>query len=214
VTRTDNANQHERSDDNASINSSRNDASFGVEENDSTVDQVEAPEEEMEDEERDHLAVVTAERDEFLDQLQRSRADFANFRRRNDQERAMVSRIVGRDVLSQFLPVIDDLDRALAAIPESERQSGWVKGVSLIQSKLNGTVERLGVKKIDAVDKPFDPAIHEAVATEPGTSGSYVVEIYQNGYLLGDLLVRPAMVKTGDAPEEHHAPDEEKNLDA
>lgn len=126
----------------------------------------------------------------------------------------MLRQIVGRDVLSQFLPVIDDLDRALAAIPESERESGWVKGVSLIQSKLGATAERLGVTRIEALNKPFDPALHEAVATEPGTSGSHVVEIYQNGYQLGDLLVRPAMVKTGDPPPEDRAPGDEPKFDA
>jgi molecular chaperone GrpE len=146
------------------------------------------------------LAAVTAERDEYLDQLQRSRAEFANFRRRNDQERAMVRKLVSRDVLAQFLPVIDDLDRALAAIPDSERDSGWVKGVTMIQSKLNGTIERLGVTRIDALNKPFDPAVHEAVASDPGSSGTTVVEVYQSGYQLGDLLVRPAMVKTGNGP--------------
>lgn len=145
------------------------------------------------------VASIIAERDEYLDQLQRSRAEFANFRRRNDQERAMLRQLVSRDVLAQFLPVIDDLDRALGAIPEEERDSGWVKGVTLIQTKLNGTVERLGVTKIDALNKPFDPALHEAVSTEPGTSGNTVVEVYQSGYKLGDILVRPAMVKTGDA---------------
>lgn len=146
----------------------------------------------------EHMETIIQERDEYLDQLQRSRAEFANFRRRNDQERAMLRQLVSRDVLAQFLPVIDDLDRALGSIPEEERNSGWVKGVNLIQSKLNGTVERLGVTKIDAVGKPFDPALHEAVSTEPGSSGGMVVEVYQSGYQLGELLVRPAMVKTGD----------------
>ncbi len=182
------------------VTSSRRTASVGIEETDPAIDHVDMSGDEVDDEDVDQLSVVMAERDEFLDQLQRSRAEFANFRRRNDQERAMLRQIVGRDVLSQFLPVIDDLDRALAAIPESERASGWVKGVSMIQVKLNGTVERLGVTRIEALHQPFDPAFHEAVATEPGTGGTHVVEIYQNGYMLGDTLVRPAMVKTGDAP--------------
>lgn len=212
----DTTDRHTQSDDGElPITSPRSGTNVGIEDDDPTADQVEMPDEAIEDEEVvDQLAVVTAERDEYLDQLQRSRAEFANFRRRNDQERAMVRQIVGRDVLSQFLPVIDDLDRALAAIPESERQSGWVKGVSLIQTKLNGTVERLGVTKLDALNKPFDPALHEAVATEPGTSGSHVVEVYQNGYQLGDLLVRPAMVKTGDAPPEDRAVDDQPKFDA
>ena len=209
-----NANEHAPEDGGAPTTHSRSDTNIGVEEHDPAIDRIGAPEEVIEGEEVDQLAVVTAERDEFLDQLQRSRAEFANYRRRNDQERAMVRQIVGRDVLSQFLPVIDDLDRALASIPESERESSWVKGVSLIQSKLNGTVERLGVTKIEALNQPFDPAFHEAVATEPGTSGSHVVEVYQSGYKLGDLLVRPAMVKTGDAPPEDHPAAAEQKFDA
>lgn len=187
-------------DDTSRMTGARRATGIGIEETGPVIDEMDSPEEEFEDEAVDQLSVVMAERDEFLDQLQRSRAEFANFRRRNDQERAMLRQIVGRDVLSQFLPVIDDLDRALAAIPDSERESGWVTGVTMIQSKLNGTVERLGVTRIDALHQPFDPAFHEAVATEPGSSGSHVVEIYQNGYTLGDMLVRPAMVKTGDAP--------------
>jgi len=147
----------------------------------------------------DELAQAIAERDEYLDQLQRSRAEFVNFKRRNDQERALLRQYVSREVLAQFLPVIDDLERALATIPEEERENGWVKGVTLIQAKLNGTAERIGVSKIEALGQPFDPSIHESVATEPESDGSTVVEIYQNGYRIGDLLVRPAMVKTGNA---------------
>lgn len=158
-------------------------------------------------EEIDELAIVMAERDDYLDQLQRSRAEFVNFKRRNDQERAQLRQFVSRDVLSQFLPVIDDLDRALAAIPEEEHESGWVKGVSMIQAKLHSTAERLGVSQVDALGQPFDPSIHEAVATEPGSSGSTVVEVYQNGYRIGDLLVRPAMVKTGDPVEAESEPE-------
>ena len=148
----------------------------------------------------DELAQAIAERDDFLDQLQRSRAEFLNFKRRSDQERMQLRQFVSRDVLAQFLPVIDDLDRALATIPDNERESGWVKGVTLIQAKLDATAERLGVSRIDVIGQPFDPSIHESVATEPGSDGSTVIEVYQNGYRIGDLLVRPAMVKIGNAP--------------
>jgi len=169
---------------------------------DALISDGDAPVTDEEPSDEDRMTAIVAERDEYLDQLQRSRAEFANFRRRNDQERAMLRQLVSRDVLAQFLPVIDDLDRALSAIPEQERSSGWVKGIMLIQSKLNATVERMGVTRIDALNKPFDPALHEAVSTEPGTSGDTVVEVYQSGYQLGDILVRPAMVKTGDAPSD------------
>ncbi len=156
----------------------------------------------------DELAAAIAQRDEYLDQLQRSRAEFINFRRRTEQERALLRPLVTKDVLANLLPVLDDVDRAVTSIPESERDSVWVKGVEMIQAKLNGAVERLGVRKLEALGKPFDPSLHEAVATQPDSSGSVVVEVFQPGYLLGELLVRPAMVMTGD-PDPSSGVDEE-----
>ena len=146
------------------------------------------------------LAAVSAERDEYLDQLQRSRAEFANYRRRVEQERQIIGDLAKRDALIQFLPVVDDFERALAAVPESERSNSWLSGITLIQQKLAGILERAGVSPIDALGEPFDPSLHEAVASEPGTAGSHVVEVYQKGYRVGDQLARPAMVKTGNPP--------------
>lgn len=148
------------------------------------------------------LAAVSAERDEYLDQLQRSRAEFANYRRRIEQEKQILRDLANRDALIQFLPVVDDFERALAAVPEADRSAGWLSGITLIQNKLNGILERAGVSPVDALGQPFDPSQHEAVATEPGTAGSHVVEVYQRGYRVGDQLARPAMVKTGNPPAE------------
>jgi molecular chaperone GrpE len=156
----------------------------------------------------EQLLVLQEERDNLIDQLQRSRAEFINYRRRTDQERAMVRTVVTRDVLAQFLPIVDDFQRALGAIPAEEREKGWEKGIELIASKLRGVLDRAGVKEIDALHQPFDPARHEAVATEPGSQGTHVVEVYQTGYTMGDDLMRPAMVKTGDVAEHHRAPHE------
>jgi molecular chaperone GrpE len=145
------------------------------------------------------LETLRAERDDYLDQLQRSRAEFLNFKRRNDQERFLLRELVSRDVLAQFLPVVDDFERALDALPEAERASSWVAGMELIQSKFLGILERSGVKKVHPLNEPFDPKEHEAVASDPGSSGEVVVEVYQPGYKIGETLIRPAMVKTGDA---------------
>lgn len=161
----------------------------------------------------EQLLALQEERDNLIDQLQRSRAEFINYRRRTDQERALVRSVVTRDVLAQFLPIMDDFQRALEAIPAEEREKGWEKGIELIASKLRGVLDRAGVKEINALHQPFDPAVHEAVATEPGSQGSHVVEVYQTGYKLGDELMRPAMVKTGD-PAEHHHPSHEKHAQA
>lgn len=148
------------------------------------------------------IARLTAERDDYLEQLQRSRAEFINYRKRTDQERLKLAEIFTSETLKQFLPVIDDFDRAIEAVPESDKASGWVAGISLIYQKLLGILERAGVEVVDSLGQPFDPAVHEAVATDSGTSGQAVVEVYQKGYKLGDTLLRAAMVKTGDAPAE------------
>ena len=152
------------------------------------------------------LDSLVKERDELLDQLKRSVAEFANFRRRIDLERAQIRELASRDLLKQILPVVDDLHRALASVPEDEAEQPWVQGVRHIERKLTALLERSGVSPIDAVGQPFDPAVHEAVATEPGSSQSIVVEVYQTGYKLGQNLLRPAMVKVGDRPEETEKP--------
>jgi molecular chaperone GrpE len=162
----------------------------------------EVPEEVIDPTPEDPLAVVIAERDDYLDQLQRSRAEFVNFRRRSDQERAQLRDFVARDISSQFIPVIDDFERAMTMAPSGPEHAKFVEGVEMIHAKLKSVFDRLGVTRIEAIGQPFDPALHEAVASEPGTSGSTVVEVYQNGYRIGDTLVRPAMVKTGDADPE------------
>lgn len=174
-------------------------------------DDIESPgtvEEDVEtaSEPEDDLTRISAERDEYLDQLQRSRAEFVNFRRRNEQERAQLRQFVTKDVAAQFLPVLDDFDRAMTVIPTDGSCAAFVQGVEMIHAKLMGIVERLGVTKLDALGQPFDPSVHEAVATEPGTDGSTVVEVYQHGYRIGDTLVRPAMVKTGN-PIQDEAPE-------
>ncbi|MDP9363054.1 MAG: nucleotide exchange factor GrpE [Chloroflexota bacterium] len=142
-------------------------------------------------------AALAAERDAFLDQLQRSRAEFANFRRRTDQERAQIREIANQALLTQLLPVLDDFRRALAAVPEAERDAALVQGLSLIERKFWGVLERAGVAPIEALGKPFDPAEHEAVESVPGTAADTVVGVYQDGYRLGQTLLRPAMVKVG-----------------
>ncbi len=164
--------------------------------------------------ERDDLSQALAERDDYLEQLQRSRAEFINFRKRSEQERLKLSELFTANTLKQFLPVIDDFDRAMGAVPEKDQGSGWLAGISMIHQKLQGILERAGVEPIDALNKPFDPSVHEAVASEPGTSGGTVVEVYQKGYKLGDTLLRAAMVKTGDAATDTDTGENSEHFDA
>lgn len=148
---------------------------------------------------------LIAQRDDYLDQLQRSRAEFINYRKRTDAEKLRLGEMFTASTIGKFLPVVDDWDRAMAAVPENEHDDGWFKGISMIKSKFDQLLENAGVKEVDGVGAPFDASIHEAVSADPGTSADYVVEVYQKGYKLGDTLLRPAMVKTGDKPEDFNA---------
>ena len=153
----------------------------------------------------DELETVKAERDQYLDQLQRSLAEFANYRRRVDHERSQARKIATRDLLSDVVGIADDFNRALDAVPADNTGEPWLTGVSLIERKLTALLEREGVTPVEALGQPFDPSKHEAVAVDPGSSGSTVTEVFQNGYWHGDLLLRPAMVKVGDPVSERMA---------
>jgi len=153
------------------------------------------------------LAALTAERDEYLDQLQRSRAEFANFRRRTEQERAQLRQTANQALLAQFLPVYDDLERALANVPEEQRETPLAQGLQLIERKFRTVLERAGVAPLEAIGQPFDPALHEAVDTVPGSAADTVVDVYQTGYRLGETLLRPAVVRVGDAETSRQTPE-------
>ena len=144
------------------------------------------------------LDAVIAERDSYMDQFARARADYQNLRRRVEQDQISARQQAARDILLQLLPVVDDFDRAMANAPDGAEQQTWVSGTRMVGKKLLGVLERYGVKRYESVGAPFDPKHHDAVATDG--DGSHVVEAYQEGYTLGDQVLRPAMVRTGDKP--------------
>jgi molecular chaperone GrpE len=127
---------------------------------------------------------------------QRAEADFSNYRRRAEQEKTDIGRNTTCAVIYNVLPVIDDFDRALEAIPEESQNLPWVEGVQLIYKKLRSMLESLGVEEICAVGQPFDPSLHEAVAHLEGEEGTVINET-QKGYRLKDKLIRPARVVVG-----------------
>ena len=144
------------------------------------------------------LDALLAERDSLRDQFARARADYQNLRRRVEQDQISARQQAARDILMQLLPVVDDFDRAMANAPDGAEQQTWVSGTRMVGKKLLGVLERYGVKRYESVGAPFDPKFHEAVATDG--DGSHVIEAYQEGYALGDQVLRPAMVRTGDRP--------------
>jgi molecular chaperone GrpE len=144
------------------------------------------------------------ERDRLMDQLQRSVAEFQNYRRRSDQDRMKMKQIATHEVIQSVLPLLDDLGRAIANMPEEQRGSGLAEGLSAIERKFLGILERYGVHPVGGVGETFDPAFHEAVAADESGDRSVIVEVYQTGYRQGDSVLRPAMVKVG-APVEFNA---------
>lgn len=146
---------------------------------------------------RKSLEEERARAESNLSGWQRAQADFANYRRRVEQERADAARYVGAPVLSQILTSLDDLERALAAVPASLVQWTWVDGVYLIYRKLLTILEAQGIREIPAQGQVFDPLLHEAVLHGQGPEGR-VVQVLQKGYSLHDRVLRPALVQVGD----------------
>lgn len=151
------------------------------------------------------LEEAKARADEMTYNWQRSAADFANYKRRTDEERAAVAQLGATALIGRLLSVLDDFDRALASVP-SDAHEGWVEGVRLVERKLRGVLEAEGVSPIEALGQPFDPNLHEAVVHEPTADhpDNTVIEELQRGYRLGDRVLRPSMVKVANNPQSHH----------
>lgn len=143
------------------------------------------------------LAESQARAQEYLDALQRERADFTNFRRRAEQEKSQIWSQASGEMIKKMLPVLDDLARALENRPADDV---WANGVELIFRKFQSLLEKEGVSRILAEGQPFDPNLHEAImqeASETYPSGT-VMAVLQQGYLQGERVLRPALVKVAE----------------
>jgi molecular chaperone GrpE len=147
----------------------------------------------------DPVAALEAERDEALDRWKRTAADFDNFRKRAVRERDETIALANERLISELLPILDDLERALDAAAEHE-EARLEEGVRLVHRSLAGLLERQGVRPIET-DGRFDPHVHEALLSQPSEAeeGS-VLDVIQKGYRLGDRVVRPARVVVAAAP--------------
>jgi molecular chaperone GrpE len=144
----------------------------------------------------DSTAELQRERDDFRDRWMRKTAEFDNYRKRVERERREQADHKVVDLLLALLQVVDDFDLALGA-DAGNRDSSYRKGVELIQAKLHDVLRKQGVRAIEAVGADFDPELHQAVMHEssPGHRDGEVIAELRRGYLLGDRLLRPAMVK-------------------
>jgi molecular chaperone GrpE len=137
------------------------------------------------------------QRDEYYDLLLRKTAEFDNFRKRTERERQVVGEAAAADLLLELLPLVDDLERALQAETPAEGTDAYRRGVELIHRQLLEILRKRGVRTIEALGADFDPYYHQAVSHEPveGKRDGEVIEEFRRGYMLGDRLLRPAMVK-------------------
>jgi molecular chaperone GrpE len=137
------------------------------------------------------------QRDEYYDLLLRKTAEFDNYRKRIERERQAFAEATAASVMEELLPLVDDLERALKAEPGTEGADAYRKGVELILKQLEDLLRRRGVKPIEALGADFDPHVHQAVSHEAveGRRDGEIIEEFRRGYMLGDRLLRPSMVK-------------------
>ena len=143
------------------------------------------------------LEIALAQVNEFKDALQRERADFSNFRKRTEREKSEMRAIVIADTVKQFLPVVDDFDRAWTNIPEDMRENDWLKGFALINKKFRDLLDSFGIEVLDPLGETFDHNFHDAIGSEDSDeyeSGT-VLDVLQKGYVMNGKCIRPAIVR-------------------
>ncbi len=132
---------------------------------------------------------------ELTEALQRERADVINVRRRHDEQITALKNVVKADVVKDLLPVVDNFERALKHVPKDIKTHDYVKGIEGVVKQFEKVLSDLGVQKIKTVGEPFNPTIHEAVSAEGDGDQEIVSEELQSGYMLGNEVIRHAMVK-------------------
>ena len=135
--------------------------------------------------------------EELTDRLTRQMAEFDNFRKRTDREKSQMYEVGAKDVIDKILPVVDNFERGLGAVPEEEKEDPFVKGMEQIYKQLMTTLEGIGVKPIEAVGNEFDPDFHNAVmhVEDEEVGENIIVEEFKKGYMSRDSVVRHSMVK-------------------
>jgi molecular chaperone GrpE len=143
------------------------------------------------------LAEAKAEAQRNLEGWQRERADFANYKRRKEAEQKEIAYYSRSDVFKTLLPAIDDLERALQNTPAELKGTGWLNGLELVHKKFIKLLEESGVTVLDPVGQPFNPNHHEALGDDAESEhpSGYVSVTLQKGYLNGDKVLRPALVR-------------------
>jgi molecular chaperone GrpE len=153
------------------------------------------------------VEALVAERDaalaraeEHLALAQRAQADYANLKRRTSEERVAMLGLANEVLLSKVVGLADDFDLAIEHVPGEARDTAWLEGIAAIDRKLRALLESEGVTPIEALGRPFDPAVHEAISHVPGSGRpeDEVVAELRRGYRIRDRVLRPALVAVSD----------------
>ncbi len=153
---------------------------------------------------------LTTEKQELFEQLQRVSADYANFQKRAPKQIADSVAYEKKAVLRSLLPVVDNFEHALSHASDAQGEEGLdniIKGIQLVFDHMLDALKAHGVKRIDALDQPFDPNLHEAMMrrSEPDKEDDTVLEVYQAGYMIGEQVLRPSKVIVNKIEEEKPA---------
>lgn len=146
---------------------------------------------------RAELDEARSQADEYLDGWQRSRAEFANYRKRMERQQMESYERASAQIVSLFLDMLDDLELALKDRPVGNEDSDWAAGIALIYRKLNAILESLGLETVPAEGLGFDPNLHDAISYEESKDhlDGDIIEVIRKGYKLGDRILRPATVR-------------------
>ena len=142
---------------------------------------------------------------DYLVQLKYLQADFENYRKRVDREIRDMEDFSTSTLIRKLLPVLDDLELAASSAEKNEESKGFLEGIAMVQKNLTAVLQSEGLKTIEALDKPFDPELHEAVERVDGTGNSrdMVVGEIRKGYILKDKVLRPSMVRVESAVKDN-----------
>ncbi|HHS98337.1 MAG TPA: nucleotide exchange factor GrpE [Chloroflexi bacterium] len=167
------------------------------------LSEAEAKEDELE-RLRKELEEAQAKAAEYLEGWQRTQAEFANYRKRQEAERRQWVQMSNATLIAKILPVLDDLERAEKTLPPGLEHLTWIEGIFLIKRRLEMILEAEGVRPIETEGRTFDPLYHEAVTYEEveGYEDGQIIGEVQRGYMLGDRVIRPALVRVARASVE------------
>lgn len=168
----------------------------GTTEEQTAIEKIEVPLKEYE-EMKQALEQARQQSSEYFEGWQRERADFINYKKRIEREQAALTQMLTAEIIKKYLVILDDMERALKNRPTEGDGAEWAAGVELIYRKLQSILEGEGISRIPAENEMFDPNRHEAISHEdsPNHKSGEVIEVCQQGYVIGDRVLRPALVR-------------------